>query len=75
MELTPMHRILKMEEVRHAMLKSADTQLGAIHPANRLDLNNFYNCCTGCLAATKQLQVFSRIGHQECLDLNRKIEK
>ena len=57
MEMTPMHRILKLEEVRKAMLRSAETQLGPIHPATRLDLNEFYNSCTGCLAATKQLQV------------------
>jgi len=56
MEMTPMHRILKLEEVRKAMLRSAETQLGPIHPATRLDLNEFYNSCTGCLAATKQLQ-------------------
>ena len=57
MEATPEQRIEKLEEIRHAMVRSAGRH-EAIHPATKVDLNNFYNSCTGCMAAVKQLQVF-----------------
>lgn len=58
MLLSPEQKIVKIEEVRYAMIKSAEAHGGAIHPATKIDITGFYNHCTGCEAAIKQLHNF-----------------
>ena len=49
--------IQTLQDLRQSMINSSDVG-GPLHPAIRVDILDFYNSCTGCVAAIKQLQAF-----------------